>query len=213
MHNPNTVVFGFFGDFDREQQAVAALETFQNKEPGSPSQKSSPRAGNGDATGADTSSVYKKDGAYYAYLSVYDVLGDWGYNTNDFVIWLSTLSAEDTVYFSITGAAPSSIYLPLVLSAIDCCAAKTVFVVNHLVESPLFLAVVKEVDIRPTGAVTFSAGLNVDRNKYDIAWLPYLKSLFDRLVAKNLLTADEMTAILDTNAIIFKTQRQLKPEA
>ena len=214
MYNSHLPIVGYFADLDQGQNTAAALEALQNNQTAVPNKKSVPKAGeNSQAPDNDTSTIYKKDGAYYAYLNVYDVVSSWGINTNDFIIWLSTLSADDTVYLSLTGPLPSVSYLAHVLSAIDCCAAKTIFVVDHLVESALFLAVVKEIDVRRTGAVTFVSGINTDPNKYDAAWLPYLKSLFDRMVGKGLLTQEEATAIVENNAIVCKTYRQLKPTA
>ena len=90
------------------------------------------------------------------------------------------------------------------------CAAKTVFVVDHLIDSPLLLLVAKELVIEDMGAVAFSNCIDHDVKEGEAIFRPYLRRIYDRAVTRGLLTAEEVRSVLEDNTIIFKTAAELR---
>ena len=163
----------------------------------------------------DTTVIYHKDGAYYVYFNAGELAASWwGVNLASFSQWAMSLKPDDVVYFYQTG---SIFYIPLwaqILSVLDTqCLAKKIFVVDHMIDTPLFLFICDEVCIDDLGAISFRSCVDlVEASVVEKAFLPYLGKLYERGVAKKLLTDDEAHAIMVDNLIVFKTARQLKSQ-
>jgi hypothetical protein len=163
----------------------------------------------------ETTVIYKKDGDYHVYFNTGEFSASWwGTNISAFTQWAMSLQSEEVVYFYQTGMVA---YIPVtvqVMTVLDTlCKAKKIFVVDHMIESPLFLFVCDEVCIEELGAICFRSC--VDPTTASIpekTFLPYLRRLYDRGVARNLLTTEEATAILMDNRIVFKTARELRAQ-
>jgi hypothetical protein len=159
----------------------------------------------------ETTIILKKDGRYYVYLHVSQLTTDWWVtNLNAFTQWAMSLSAEDVIYLHQNGALnmmPGIVQAMVVLDTL--CKARKIFVVDHIIETPVFALISDELEITDTGALTFTSCIRDDARKAEKVFMPYLTRLFARAVKRKLLTADEAKSVLENNAIIFKTARQL----
>lgn len=191
----------------------AALESFnvQNNGEGHQQRIVAPVAG-GPSSGPepDTSIIYKKNDAYHVYFHITELVSDWGTNLASFTTWLSSLQETDVVYFNQTGSTDRLVLIVQILGAFATeCKAKKIFVVDHPIENALLAVVCDDIMFTSTGSIKFTNNLNIDRNRWDLIYTPYLKSLFAKAVAKGLLTEAEATAVIDDNAIIYKTHKEM----
>lgn len=168
-----------------------------------------------DSDAPQTTTIIKKDGAYYVYFHVSELNAAWwGVNLGSFSQWAMSLTELDTIYLFETG---NVYYLPMVIQILNVfdtqCKAKKVFVVDHMIDTPLFLLVCDDMCLEDTGAITFRHCVDLDTNsRAERVFLPYLRKLYDRAVARKLLTAEEARAVLEENRIVFKTARELKAQ-
>jgi hypothetical protein len=185
-------------------ETLVPLSTDATMMPGIPVQNSVP------GQQSDTTVILKKDGNYHVYFHTREVSVGCG-NLDAFTQWIMSLNADDVVYLYQTGATRSMSPIVQSLIVLDTqCLAKTIFVVDHLIESPMFLFVCDEYVIENTGAITFANYVPEDSNKLVKMCIPYMRFLYKRAVDFGLLTADEVDSILDDNAIVFKTARDLR---
>jgi len=193
---------GYFSDI--EVANLTALESLVfNNEP-----ILAPAPACGPSSPPDTTVILKKDGVYHVYFHIDELSSSSGCmgNLDAFTQWVMSLNSEDIVYFYQTGCirlVPNTIQALIVLDTQ--CLARTIFIIDHIIETPLFLFVCKEHVIESTGAVTFSNSIPDDSNKMNQMCLPYLRYLYTKAVRRGLLTEDEAKSIVDDNAIVFKT--------
>ncbi len=164
-------------------------------------------------TGSDpeTTMIYKKDNAYYVYFHFRDLDADWGGNLTAFQIWLQSLDANDTIYFYQSGQLYHIGYTIQALVAIEQCLAMKIFVCDHVVDSPLFLLVCDKMVLGETGAIIFDNAVDPNQpSPMEVVCFPFIRELYERAVARGLLTGDEMVDILNHNKIVYKTARQLR---
>ena len=160
----------------------------------------------------ETTVIFKKEGDYHVYFHINELSSAWwGTNLDSFTNWVMTLTSDDTVYFYQTGTVnllPHTVQALVLLDTL--CLAKTVFVVDHIIETPLFLLVCKDLQIEDTGAIAFSSCISDDARKCEQVFRPYLKRLYDRAVNRSLLSVNEAKSVIEDNCIVFKTARELR---
>lgn len=163
----------------------------------------------------DTSVIYKKEGAYYVYFHISELSSAWwGTNLTAFTLWAMALKPEDKVYFYQTG---NVWFLPMaaqILTTLDThCVAHKVFVVDHLIETPLLMLVCDEVRIEDTACINFTSCIDPDRiEPIERAFVSYLGHLYQRAVDRKMITAEEARAVLNESRILYKTARQLRAQ-
>ena len=155
--------------------------------------------------------IDKKDGIYHVYLQTNEVsVGWWTTNINSFTRWALSLNSNDVVHIHQTGNIsyfPQIVQIIVVLNTL--CLARTVFIVDHIIESPFILLACKEVSIEDLGAVYFTNIIDEDAKKCERILRPLVSQLFNKAVEYKFLTSGEVDSILDDNNIIFKTAREL----
>lgn len=161
----------------------------------------------------ETTVIDKKDGVYYIYLHVDEISVQWwATNINSFTQWIMSLNKNDTIVINQTGTVR---FIPSILQALvvldTMCLARKIFSVDHIIETPLFLLVCDVIMIADTGAISFTNCIDDDNvRKVEQILLPQIRRLYTRAVTKGLLTEGEVNSILNDNAIVFKTARQLR---
>jgi hypothetical protein len=160
----------------------------------------------------ETTVIDKKDGVYHVYFHTGELSTSWcTTNLNAFTQFAMSLTAEDVVYFYQTGSVhfmPSIAQALIVLDTL--CLAQKVFVVDHLIETPLLLLVCNKLAVEDTGAITFSSCIPDDHGKAAQIFRPYMSRLYKRAVGAGLLSAAEAKSVIDDNGIVFKTARELR---
>lgn len=196
----------FYTDCQSYEQYKIGLEALGSQ------QNIAPTAGDISAeSGCDnTTVILKKNDEYHVYFHIFELVTDWGVNLTSFSEWLHSLREDETIYLYQTGNVWNITYIVQILGVLASeCLAKKIFVVDHPIDNALFLTVCDEVKITPLGAINFSNCLNIDRNKWDLIYLPYLKSLFAKAQEMKLISEAEVEDVIDNNAIVYKTYRQL----
>jgi hypothetical protein len=202
-------VRSMFSDINTRVVGQASLEAFQAS---GPAKTKTPKAGGDDGSSENKTTIYKKNGAYYVFFDTWEVC-DWGDNPTSFSMWLMSLEENDVVYIHQTGDVWSIAGIAQVLSVLDTdCKAKKIFVVDHPIENALFLTVCDELRITDMGAITFSNAMCVDPSKWDLAYMPYLQTLYAKAVEKKLINEAEVNAVIHDNKIIFKSARDLRAQ-
>jgi hypothetical protein len=160
-----------------------------------------------------TTTIYKKNDAYYVYFHVSELTSDWGANLTSFTLWLLTLSVKDVVYIHQTGDAWNLTGIINILDTLGTeCKARKIFVIDHPIENALFSLVCDDVIITEFGALTFSNGMNIDPTRWDKVFTPYLKSVYAKAVERKYITQEEVNSIFNDNTIIFKTAKDLRAQ-
>ena len=189
-----------------------ALETLAAKpQPGS--KKRNPSAGDMDEGARRTTSIFKKNDGYHVFFHVSELMSNWGDNLNSFTLWMMSLPETETLYIHQTGDVWYLTGIVQILGTLATdCKARKVFVVDHPIDNALFLLVCDDVVFTEFGALTFTNCMDIDPSKWDLIYMPYLKSLYAKAVEKNYLTAAEADAVFADNAIIFKTAKELRAQ-
>lgn len=161
---------------------------------------------------SSTTVIDKKNGVYYVYLHANEVsVKWWTTNINSFTRWVMSLAPTDVVHINQTGNIE---LLPQILQALvvldTLCLARKVFVVDHIIETPLFLLVCNDFLIEDFGAIYFTSGIREEVTKGERTILPYIRQLFSRAVTRGLITEAESISVINDNAIVFKTARELR---
>ena len=194
---------GFFNYFEDITSPVSAgLESLTAPQPGNqPQAQESPK----------TTIIDKKDGKYHVYFHTGEVSTSWWEtNLNAFTQMMMGLAKEDTVYFYQTGNVFLMPHIVQALIVLDqLCLAQKIFVVDHMIETPLFLMVCNSFLIKETGAIAFSSCIPNDARDGEKIFRPHLNRLYNRAVSCGLLTSGEAAAVLNDDAIVFKTAKQL----
>ena len=194
-------IINYFGDIADDKAALESLSNPQDNSNCVPS-----------PTPPATTIIDRKDGVYHVYLHSHELTSSWWVtNLNAFTQWAMSLSRNDVVYFNQTGHMP---VIPPILQAMvvldTLCLAQKVFIVDHIIETPLLLLVCNNISIQNTGAISFGNYVADDARKCEQTMLPYMRRLYARAVTRGLLTEEEVASILNDNAIVFKTARQLR---
>lgn len=160
----------------------------------------------------ETTVIDKKDGAYHVYFHTGELTSSWWVtNLNAFTQWVMSLNRNDIVYFNMTGNLQ---IIPPILQALvvidTLCLAQKVFMVDHIIETPLLLLVCNTIAVEDTGAIVFGNYVSDNAGKCEQSMLPYMRRLYARAVTRGLLTEGEVSSILNDNAIVFKTARELR---
>lgn len=162
----------------------------------------------------DTTIIDFKDGIHHLYFHSGELTTQWWVtNLAAFTEWAMSLTTEDVVHIHQTGRTVFMAWVIQGLQALDVmCPARKVFIVDHLIETPLYLLVCDDIVIEDTGAITFSNCIPDDCRRGEAVLRPYLRRLYDRAVEKGLLTEAEARAVIEDNAIVFKTARELRAQ-
>lgn len=197
-------ITGFHTDLQSRVETDTSLESLRQKNAQKPSMGP-------DGPDQRTTTIYKKNEAYYVYFNICELDSNYGDNLTSFSLWLMSLSENDKIYIHQTGSIWNLTGLVQIIGILGTeCKARKIFVVDHPIENALFLLSCDEVMITEFGALTFSNAMDIDPSKWDLIYMPYIKSLFAKAVERNYISSDEVNAVLNDNAIIFKTARELK---
>lgn len=201
MLAPNIQVKGFLSDLEASFESLIALE---NLDQNATTNETITISQSKDNT---ASVLCKKENNYYLHFNVWDIMPDSGGNLYSLSAALGSLTDKDTIYISYTGDNVSVLYIIPFLNALEKCVATKIFTVNSFYNNAILLSTATAIEMTPFAAVTFTSGLSIDRNKYDKAWLPYLRTSYNKLVDLKLLTEEECNLIFDKNTILFKTYK------
>lgn len=161
----------------------------------------------------ETLVVDRKNGVYHLYFHTDDLSSKdwWTTNIGSFTQWVMSLNKNDIIYINQTGKIS---YFPSILQALvvldTICFAQKIFIVDHIIETPFVMFICNKIVIEDTGAIIFSNCIKDNATKCELVNLPYIRRLYERAVLQELLTKEEVNSILDKNAIIFKTARELR---
>jgi hypothetical protein len=165
------------------------------------------------ASDSNTTVVLKHNDAYHIYFHTYEVsTSPWfGGNLDAFTLWLMSLNADDVIYiYQSGGVYMMPIFIQALIAMESQCPAKKIFVLDHMIETPLFMLVCDEILVESTGAVTFSNCITDDARNMETICQAYLEHLYEKTIKWGMLTKEEVTSILKDNAVIFKLSSQLK---
>lgn len=158
----------------------------------------------------DTTVIYKKDDAYHVFIKPQDVDAEGGLNTSSLSTWLMSLSNQDVVYFYCSGR---GFYFPslaqILITIRTQCAARKIFMLDHLIECPFFIFVCDEIRLGPLGAIVFTRMISNDPQQGEQIFVPLVEELYRCAVALHLLTAQQAHEVVTNDAILFKTADQI----
>ena len=157
--------------------------------------------------------VLKKDTVYHLYFHANEITSSsYFFSSLDaFTLWLMSLNADDVVHVYQSGSLwMMPMYIQALIAMESQCQAKKIFVLDHMIETPLFMLVCDEVVIESTGAVTFSNCIEDDARNMETICQSFLQHLYEKAVKWGMLTKEEAASILKDNAVIFKLGSQLK---
>jgi len=200
-------VINYFADFEK---SGVANESLNQPVSGNPS----PTPVSNDSPPVETTIIDRKNGVYHVYFHTGDLTTHWwGTNLCSFTEWLMSLTKDDVIHIHQTGR---TFFMPGIiqgLQALDSlCRAKKVFIVDHMIETPLYMLVCDDIVIEDMGAVIFSNCIPEDVRRNEKILRPYLQRLYARAVDAGMLSESEVESIIEDNAIIFKTARELRPQ-
>jgi hypothetical protein len=128
----------------------------------------------------------------------------------DLCIFLDSLTEQDVVRFFMSGGRQCQIESTVkILSTIQVCKARTVFMIDTYIDNGIYALACKEIESTSLGILTMVSTLSKD-TEYLEAYKPYIQDLFTRAKKINLLTDDEVDTILNKNGIIMLDAKHIQ---